>query len=177
MLIMVCKLLSGPILLGSLLSIWLAVQASAREQKGKSIPRGLERAFGSILMSAEAKGKDRWKDGKPRKPLLSHLDVARIINGPLVICLCLAWVWPAIDSPERLMGAFILTMLSYLLVSGLGSILSFLILVRLGFARASGEDGGGGERSLYHPDNYPPGGDGLDLPRVWVSGGVSKINR
>lgn len=174
---MACKLLSVPILLGSLLSIWIAVQASLREQKGRTIPRGLERVFGSILMGAEEKGRERWKDGKPRKPWLSHLDVARIINAPMVICLCLGWVWPSIDSPERLMGALLLTILSYLVVSGLGSILAFLLLVRLGFARASGEDGGGGERSLYHPDNYPPGGDGVDLPRVWVSGKVSKIDR
>lgn len=111
------------------------------------------------MIKAETLGRRRWKEGQPRSSPVTPLGLARCFNFPFAAVLCLAWIWPHVNSPMSFLGASMATAAIYMLCCPAGLILAHLLLLAVGWSRIEGE-GGGGSPSLYSPD-LDPGGDSL----------------
>lgn len=164
MLEMVCRILSIPLLASALMGLWIALTAASRDFEAPRVPKGLQRKFNDLSLRAEELGRKRWSGDAPRRALFSHMALARALNCVSTAIVCLGWVCPQVKGPMSFLGALMATAAIYLLFAAMGSLLAYLALLALGWARIGGEGGGGSKVSLYSPD---PGPGGEAAPLSW----------
>lgn len=164
MLEMVCQILSIPLLASALVGVWIVITAARRDFESPGLPKGLQRRFNDLSLKAEELGRRRWSGDTPRRALFSHMTLARALNCVSTVIVCLGWVWPQVKGPMSFLGALMATAAIYFLFAAMGSLIAYLALLALGWARIGGEGGGGSKVSLYSPD---PGPGGEAAPLTW----------